>query len=264
VEELGPEDCFVPAGWFRAGDREIEDNPPRRVWADAFVIRRFPVTNGEFLAFLEDLVARGQGARADAAAPIVRRYGGGVTEPRYARTADGFALGPDCPASAPVVAIDWWGAVAYADWLSARTGLPWRLASELEREKAARGVDGRRWPWGDWLDPSWCCLQDSGTDVADAAPVDSFPVDESPYGVRGCAGNVRDWCADPYDRAGPRVEDERVARVDAPGEAVYRVDRGGSWFLGPANARAADRGRGLPGNRQRDVGFRLVRSLRAG
>ena len=61
----------------------------------------------------------------------------------------------------PVVQVDWHGAAAYLAWWAERTGRPWRLPGELEWEKAARGIDGRFYPWGDFLDPSWCRMRDS-------------------------------------------------------------------------------------------------------
>jgi len=96
--------------------------------------------------------------------------------------------------------VSWYAACAYARWLAARTGAAWRLPTSLEWEKAARGVDGRVYPWGDDFDHSWCHVFGSDGDRSDRpSPVDSFPADCSVYGVRGAAGSVRELTADEYD-----------------------------------------------------------------
>ena len=141
--------------------------------------------------------------------------------------------------------------MAYAGWLADREGLPWRLLGELEWEKAARGVDGRHYPWGDRFDPTFCCVLESHEGRPLPAVVDSYPIDESPYGVRGMAGNVADWCANTWQR-------DHVGPVEGEG---MRACRGGWWVGSPANARAAMRNRDAPEFRDAILGFRLVRSL---
>ena len=84
--------------------------------------------------------------------------------------------------------VDWFAATAYAAWLAARTATPWRLLGELEWEKVARGGDGRLHPWCDGFDPSWCCVRASHPGRPLPTVVDSYPVDESVYGVRGLGG----------------------------------------------------------------------------
>lgn len=215
---LDPDDCYVPAGWTLAGNAGalLEAR-----WVDGFVIRRFPVTNAEYLAFLNDLVDQGQTPRALEFAPRERETGKGALivgfeDGRFTlrADADGHAWKPDVP----VVMVDWFGAMAYAEWYAARTGRPWRLPTSAEWEKAARGVDGRTLPWGEHVDPLWCCMRASHTTTAKPHPVDSFPEDVSVYGVRGMAGNVRDWCFDSADPAG---------RADPRG--TFRTRRGGFW-----------------------------------
>ncbi len=96
----------------------------------------------------------------------------------------------------PVILIDWFDAVAYCRFRSERDGIEIRLPTELEWEKAARGTDGRFYPWGDHFDPTFCLMRSSRPFLAQPEPVGTFPIDTSPYGVRDMAGGVREWVAD--------------------------------------------------------------------
>ena len=119
-------------------------------------------------------------------------------------------LGPDLEGDVwlpewPVLFVSCGCAEAYARWRGARDKLPTRLLIELEWEKAGRGGDGRVYPWGDWLDPTYCCMRQSRLTRELPAMMCEFPVDESPYGVRHLAGNVEEWLGDPWRPAGPLV-----------------------------------------------------------
>lgn len=242
---LGEQDCYVPGGWYISGGGETPGSgnlPRRRLWVDSFVIRRFPATNSQWIAFLDDLVRQGREDEALAYAP--RERSGTVDEAGslvYGRNADGtFFLREDAEGDLwhpdwPVMLIDWHSAQAYAAWEAARTGLAWRLPGELEWEKAARGVDGRTFPWGNHLDPTFTNMRDSRCDRPMPAVVDSFPVDESVYGVRGMAGNVRDFCLDVYNADGPPIVDGR-ALPPVLREGSTRTLRGGAF---PAYERSA-------------------------
>ncbi len=160
--------------------------------------------------------------------------------------------------------VDWHGARAYAAWYASRTGRGWRLPVEFAWEKAARGVDGRFYPWGDGFDPSWACMTASHQGRSLPSVVDSFPVDVSPYGVRGMAGNMMDWCADVWRPEGPPTDGQRVLPTEDHSGASYRVRRGGSWSNAGSDLRASNRGRSGPSSCGNGLGFRLARSIRTG
>ena len=162
----------------------------------------------------------------------------------------------------PVVMVDWHGAMAYAAWMAETTGLPWRLGSEHEWEKAARGVDGRAFPWGEHPDPTWFCIRASHAGQAEPVSVQAYPRDVSPYGVRGMAGNVRDWCLDGGGDKGAPTPGGRVnVAVPGPDEPDVRNYRGGDWFGLAHHARLAYRAWNRPVARNYSTGFRLFRSV---
>jgi formylglycine-generating enzyme required for sulfatase activity len=238
---IGPDEVFVPRGWFLSGGARGER--PTRRWVEGFAIQRFPVTYREYAVFLAGLIAGGREAEAEGYAPR--------------------GLGPDAGPLLghpdwPVVRLTWYAAQAYAAWLSER-GVPpgarrgWRLPAELEWEKAARGVDGRVYPWGDEMDPTFCRMVESQPGQPCPTPADSYPVDESPYGVRGMGGNVSDWCADFFHSHGPELE-----QISA---GSHRATRGGDCYCSAAEVAVTTRDRFLPGARPASVGLRLVRGL---
>jgi formylglycine-generating enzyme required for sulfatase activity len=152
----------------------------------------------------------------------------------------------------PVISISWLDAVSYSLWLSDLTGVAWCLPTEAEWEKAARGTDGRVYPWGNKWDPDCANTPDGG--ALGATPIDAYPSGRSPYGVWDMVGNVWEWCtsiyrAYPYDATDGR-EDLTLMRD--------RVMRGGAWYCTPLNARTTCRGIGYAGM-YLGGGFRLVR-----
>lgn len=258
---LDDDERYIPGGWFQAGG---DPGAPhalsgQRIWVDDRVFKRFPVRNREYLAFLNDLVDQGQ-------PELAKRYG-----PRFEgflllnRSLDGhytlrtdmtlFSQHPD----APVVMIDWHGAKAYADWEAERTGLPWDLPEEIAWEKAARGVDGRIYPWGNYLDPTWCNVRDSQVGAPGLAQVSEHPVDESVYGLRGMGGNTMDWCRDSFRASGPPIADGRYTLLD--NQTGPRAIRGGHWYSVDQLSRCAHRFRLEPQMRAYMIGFRLARTL---
>ncbi|MEP7121814.1 MAG: bifunctional serine/threonine-protein kinase/formylglycine-generating enzyme family protein [Byssovorax sp.] len=268
-EELGADNVYVPGGWFILGGdpRAGESLPRQRAWLDGFVIRKHPITNGDYVEFLNALIAED---RADEALQCCPR------EPPGAHVNDSALLAyrldehtglyalmaPETDHARPVVFVDWHAATAYAAHLARRTGLPWRLPSEMEWEKAARGVDGRFMPWGDQVEPTWACVSGSHRERKRIMPVDDYLTDVSPYGVRGMAGNVRDWCCDRWSLEGPRVIGGVVqvepARSD---DDSYRPLRGGAWISAGDLSRLSVRYAERPSWRHGVLGFRLARTI---
>ena len=263
ASELGEDDVFVPGGWYGVGGdpQGAGALAPKRIWIEPLVMRRFPVTHAEYIEFLDDVAAREGHDAALAVAPRQTSTDGTPGELLYADFGGRFALSGQAP-DAAVANIDWHSAHTYARWMAARTGQPWRLPSELEWEHVARGADGRCFPWGDRHDPSWCCTVESHADAPSPPAVDSFPVDTSPFGVRGLAGGVRDWCLETFDPAGPPTDEAGRLLIAEPddGEAPH-VTRGGAWSLPDWVGRATCRGYHPP-IRLADLGMRLARSLR--
>ena len=271
---LGPDDCYVPGGWTLLGNPEAQRGLPRQtLWLDGFIIRRHGVTNAEYIAFLDDLIARGEAALAEQCCPREPTADGQGGPPIYHRRADGrFFLGPDQSGDVwgerwPVCLVDWVGASAWCRWLASTTGAPWRLPGEYEREKSGIGVDGRRYPWGDFPEPTWSRNRQGQTGRPLPAAVGAYPYDESPYGVRDTAGNMRDWCVDLRSSGGPPLEAGArwlppVSR--APGEEDWYASRGGSWSGGIGLAQAGARSFAPASYRLGLTGLRAARSLTAG
>ncbi len=186
---------------------------PEPVDLPAFRIARYPVTNAEYYRFVE---ASGH-----------RRPDHWLRDGRY----------PPERAGHPVVFTSWEDAVAYTQWLGAR------LPTEAEWEKAARGEDGRLYPWGNEFVAENCNTSESGTDGTQS--VDAHPGGASPYGVMDMAGNVWEWTATFY----------------AEGED-WRVLKGGAWdYKGLKDARCANRVYFRPAFRNNAVGFRCCWDL---
>jgi len=263
---LEASDCYVPAGWCcLGGDSQTPNSlPQQRVWIDGFVVRMFPVTHGEYLTFLNELVAVGN---RDLALTHVPRQqvgeGEGLGAMLYELSEAGHFSLPNSQdgieARQPVTLVTWQSARAYAAWLGEQTAKPWRLLMEFEWEKAARGVDGRSYPWGDKFDPSRSCMKDSHEGPVKMQAVDSFPIDVSVYGVRGTAGNTRDWCLDRFRDDGPPLADGRLvfpSEADLA-DAGFKSTRGGSYGNSAARARSADRDWWFPDRAYIGRGFRI-------
>jgi formylglycine-generating enzyme required for sulfatase activity len=165
----------------------------------------------------------------------------------------------------PVVGGTWYEAMAYCRWLterlrkakdesSIRPDEEVRLPTEAEWEKAARGTDGRPYPWGNEPpDPNRANYKDTG--IGSASAVGCFPGGASPYDVHDMAGNVWEWTLSDYNAYPYQADDEQE---DKNRTNVRKVLRGGSWDYSGNDVRAALRYYRVPGNRYYFVGFRCV------
>ncbi len=235
--------CAVPAGPFLMGSdprrdpqAQANEQPQQSVTLAAYEIGRYPVTVAEYACAVR--------ARAVGEAP-----GSSPAWQTQLQQLDN-----------PVVNVSWVDATAYAAWLATTTGQPWRLPTEAEWEKAARGTDGRIYPWGDAWDKTRANTGDGGP--GKTTPVGSYPSDASPYGAQEMAGNVWEWCSSLYKEQYPYTpaasEDGGKYRTNV------RVSRGGSWYYFPLSARAAYRSRNSPSGWNVNWGFRVVRGVGVG
>ncbi|HEY0482612.1 MAG TPA: SUMF1/EgtB/PvdO family nonheme iron enzyme [Kofleriaceae bacterium] len=237
IEDDGNEMRLVPGGPFQLGAHR------RTVMLDRFYLARFPVTNRQFQTFVEATGYRPTDAEAH-------------------RFLHHFRNGR-CPAELldhPVVFVSWTDARAYCRWAARR------LPSEAEWEKAARGPDGNKYPWG--REEPTAELANFGQARAKSypnaagdggpAPVDAFPRSASPYGIEGMAGNVFEWCEDVDDPGfylhGP---DRNPRNTIQPGNAPC-VIRGGCWRYDARSLRTHARASFAPTFRLDTVGFRVA------
>src|SRR6185503_16701393 len=225
--EIGEDFIYIPGGTFMAGgDPHAPESLPRGEHDVAdFAISRFPVTFREYCAFLDDLQERDP-SLALRRAPhdlrgaegySVRRDEGGRWEPLdviiEGEARQMFPIEEGHLWNVPVTLVNWFDAVAYCRWRSEVGGTPIRLATEIEWEKAARGTDGRLYPWGDHFDPTFCLMRSSRAFIPQCEPVGTFPTDSSPYEVRDMGGGMREWAADVY---GERTWAEVIAEPEPP------------------------------------------------
>lgn len=271
LDELADDDCYVPAGWFWCGEEQqaFDELTPQRVWVDGFVIKRFPVTNREYLHYLNTLRQTGRLEEALRQQPRQRSGPNGQEGPPvYGTLEDGtFCLVRDAEGDLwhpewPVVLVTWSSAHAYSAWQAEQANVGWRLPGELEYEKAGRGVDGRHFPWGDFGEPTCFVNLDAFQGKAVPAEVSDYRSDVSPYGVTGLAGNTRSWCLEAYQPTGPQLQHQLyVPELHDPSIVVPRCVRGGNFMLRAPNGRVAGRSWGSSSNRSSMVGLRLVRSF---
>ncbi|WP_069812737.1 formylglycine-generating enzyme family protein [Streptomyces sp. TP-A0874] len=216
----------VVASWIE------KETPRHTVSVRDFWMATYPVTNGEYRHFLADT---GHPSR-----PTTWYLGAYPWE----------------RSNHPVAGVRPEDADRYAQWLTERTGHPWRLPTEAEWERAAKGDDGREFPWGDDFDPEACNTRETG--VHTTTPVGAFPTGRSPYGVHDMGGNVEEYVADDYAPypSGPFVEDHLVETMGG-----YRVARGGSFSRFGDLTRTRRRHGAFPGPLY-PVGFRLATSER--
>jgi serine/threonine-protein kinase len=271
-DEIGEGFVFVPGGTATlGGDAEAYNALPRQdVEVPDFAIARFPVTMREYCAFLDELdpaAARRRAPHNESEGMYVLPGPSGRWEPSpIIIEGDARKLFPPEEGNlwnVPAFLVDWFDAVAFCKWLGSKAGADIRLPTEVEWEKAARGVDGRFYPWGDRFDPTFCLMRESRPFVHQPEPIGTFPTDESPYGVRDMAGGFREWSADIF---GERSADE-LSREPEPHEATARGDstmrraRSGIWNGDSKWARAASRTSAYALTRATGLGFRVAKTL---
>ena len=238
---------YVPAGTFTMGgnsDTALQacqrigsgcqpdlfkaEGPAHAVALDAFWIDQTEVTNGKYAQCVLG------GACQPPADMRSRQWGRYYDVPRFA--------------DYPVIYVDWNQADAYCAWAGAR------LPTEAEWEKAARGTDGRLYPWGMTFNPDFANYNEN---VGDPRQVGSYPAGASPYGALDMAGNVSEWVADWYGETYYAESPSRNPK--GPVSGTFRVARGGSWYSFSTNIRSVARDRFNPSRINYGVGFRCAR-----
>ncbi|MBK7583166.1 MAG: SUMF1/EgtB/PvdO family nonheme iron enzyme [Myxococcales bacterium] len=276
-EEIGDGMVYVPGGSsLVGGDPEAFEPLPRQmVEVPDFAIGRFQVTFAEYLEFVADLELRDEAwamkrlprAMDTGEGAFAERDSEGRWVPRWDILVEGEKARELCrreeAGSVPVCCVDWFDAVAFCRWRSEREGRTVRLPTELEWEKAARGVDGRWFPWGDRFDPSFSKMRESRPGFGQPEPVGTFPTDESPYGVRDLAGGMRTWVG---DLVGELTAERALLEPEPlPGQPFdqnqMRLSRNGAWNNLPNWCRSASRLRHVAGSRLTGLGMRVARTL---
>jgi formylglycine-generating enzyme required for sulfatase activity len=228
---------LVTSGQFVMGSTALEaqqnEQPLSPVTQGCFYAARYPVTNAQYELF----------------DPTHRNKRAPWADDRH-----------------PVIYVSSRDAENFCKWLSMREGRKYRLPSEAEWEFAARGVDGRTYPWGEKLDAGYLAnfadkrtnfvWRDQSIDdgFAETAPVGSFPKGASPFGIEDLAGNVFEWCFDCFEAYKGK---DRINPRGSPSGAK-RNYRGGSWKSRAGSLRATARAFNLPDYSSNDVGFRVV------
>lgn len=279
-----PKMVYIPAGEFWMGNNFNEGDsneiPVHTVYLDAYYIGKYEVTNEQYCQFLNEM---GKHAEGDTTwldmntsvefYPI--ELSGGIYKPKPGR------------AEHPVCWVTWYGARAYCTWLTNKTVYTYRLPTEAEWEKAARGTDQRRYPWGghsanflDDIDGSYANYYHSGDPYETGDEPKTTPVgyydgsthgsfvthdNSSPYGAYDMAGNIDEWC---YDWASLDYYQECynqgiVTNPTGPlTDSHSRVLRGGSWLDNTYTVRSADRFAYRPNRTNSLTGFRCVREIK--
>jgi len=243
VPSAADEMVAVPAGLFTMGSDAgpADERPAHRLTLAAFFIDRYPVTNARFAEFLNAVGTRNaNGERLfdfDDPDARVHRVGGKWTADRSYE-------------NHPVVEVSWAGARDFCAWAGKR------LPTEAEWEKAARGGDGRRYPWGD--QPPDRARAQFAARYNETAPVEVFAAGASPYGVQDMAGNAWEWVSSAYR---PYPFDAKDGRED-PVAAPVRGTRGGGHDSPAAEITTTQRGRNLsrnPASGHHNIGFRCAK-----
>lgn len=227
---------LIPAGSFLMGSTQEQlknethkdETPQGRVELDEYWIGKYPVTNAEYQSFVRE---------------------SGHPPPQEWK-------GMEYPAGKgghPVTSVTWKDCLAYCRWLKEQTRKPYGLPSEAEWEKAARGADGRIYPWGNDFDRKKVNSKEAG--ARGTTPVGQYsPAGDSPYGIADAAGNIWEWTRSLH-RAYPYDPGDGRELMNAEG---LRVLRGGSFYDDATIVRCGVRSRLSPSARNWNIGFRVV------
>jgi formylglycine-generating enzyme required for sulfatase activity len=246
----------IPAGTFLMGSKNAEEGARsaekpqhKQLIPNAYQISRYPVTNAQYNAFIQ--AGSYDQERYWTKAGWNWRQGEDVSGPREFGHPFGLP-------NHPVVGVSWYEAVAFCHWLTEQLRERGELdhehvislPTEPQWEKAARGTDGRIYPWGDNPDPDRANYKDTG--IGDTSAVGCFPKGESPYGALDLSGNVWEWCLTKWEDSYQDYKQD-----DNPGGDAWRVLRGGSFYGTSRLARCAYRALINPYNRNDNYGFRV-------
>lgn len=242
--------ALVPAGKFVMGSGEDEfipeEGPQHEVYLDAFYIDKYEVTNAQYWEFLQYMKETGDHSKCFPGEPKNKDHTPGTPHTSWNYPYYDY---PDYP----VNRIDWYDAYAYAAWAGKR------LPTEAEWEKAARGPDGRRFPWGNVWETKFC-------NIGENAPlsVGSFQIGNSVYGCFDMSGSVSEWCNDWYH---PEYF-QNSPSVNPKGPEIstgVRIVKGGSLFAPYVyKMRCAVRIFGKPEERNKSIGFRCAKDYKPG
>lgn len=225
---------LVPPGEFTMGSDKGDDDeaPIHRAHVDAFYIDKFEVTNGRFAKFVEAIQSEPPWGFADKETPMAR-------------------------ADRPVRWVNWMDAMGYCLWVGKR------LPTEAEWEKAARGADGRMYPWGNEAPtPAHAVfgLKEGGADTV--SPIGNRDKGTSPYGVHDLAGNLYEWVMDWYDENYyANFAKSPAISPRGPEAGTAKVQRGGSYINAPYRLRSTFRTKGDPTEHDPNVGFRCAQDV---
>jgi formylglycine-generating enzyme required for sulfatase activity len=228
TQSIEPAMRSVPEGWFVMGcdDGRDDEQPAHRVWVYAFQLAAFQTTKADYSRFLQ-----------------------ATNHPRPSLWDDPNFSEP----GQPVAAVSWFDAVAYCEWLSRAVGKPFRLPTEAEWERAARGgVEGEPYPWGNTAPedlPNYATRWKSGPE-----PVGLYA--PNPYGLFNLGDNIHEWCSDWYDPGYYAVSPER--NPQGPPAGSRRASRGGSWRHHIKVTRTPARSSIPPEFKYADYGFRVA------
>ncbi|MFZ6028392.1 MAG: SUMF1/EgtB/PvdO family nonheme iron enzyme [Chloroflexota bacterium] len=243
VDDFGVAMVLVPAGPFLMGSGLWNENerPEHMVTLKAYYIDQFEVSNASFSTFLNE-----KGNQIEGNAPWIEE----ADPDLRIHKVDGVWTPDDGYADHPINETTWFAARAYCAWRGVR------LPTEAEWEKAARGDDGRTYPWGE--ETPTCEMANFAGCFYDSVPVDSYPQSVSPYGAYNMAGNVMEWVADWYVRHYDADDSEDPT---GPENGDFRIFRGGAWFTAATQVRTTYRFAKLPVLTFQANGFRCARDI---